>query len=255
MYVHTGKIIDHIYKAGFQIARLKMGKFTPAACTKFLQQNNQQSADLAQLLQSDVSTGMEILAENAVSKWQEVAEQIRREFGKDTVRNAVYGSSSASAKKADLELFFGNEITASALFNNCTLAIIKPHVVAAGEAGQVVHAILEEGFEISAMQLFNLDKPTAEEFLEIYKGVLPEFSPIVEQLTMGPCIVLEVRQQNAVIAFRDLCGPMDAEIAKSLRPNTLRARFGVDRVKNGLHCTDLPEDGVNESAYFFSLQQ
>ncbi len=44
---------------------------------------------------------------------------------------------------------------------------------------------------------------------------------------------------------------MDSEIAKSLRPNTLRARFGVDRVKNGLHCTDLPEDGVNESMYFF----
>jgi nucleoside-diphosphate kinase len=40
VYVHTGKIIDHIYKAGFQIARLKMGKFTPAACNKFLQQNN-----------------------------------------------------------------------------------------------------------------------------------------------------------------------------------------------------------------------
>lgn len=57
-----------------------------------------------------------------------------------------------------------------------------------------MHAILEEGFEISAMQMFNLDKPTAEEFLEIYKGVLPEFSPIVDQLTMGPCIVLEVRQ-------------------------------------------------------------
>ena len=29
-----------------------------------------------------------------------------------------------------------------------------------------------EGFEISAMQMLNLDKPSAEEFLEIYKVIL-----------------------------------------------------------------------------------
>jgi nucleoside-diphosphate kinase len=50
----------------------------------------------------------------------------------------------------------------------------------AGLAGQIIDMILEEGFEISAMQLFNLDKPTAEEFFEIYKGVLPEFSAMTE---------------------------------------------------------------------------
>ena len=36
---------------------------------------------------------------------------------------------------------------------------------------------------------------------------------------------------------------MDPEIAKNLRPNTLRARFGHTRTHNGVHCTDLPEDG------------
>ena len=129
--------------------------------------------------------------------------------------------------------------------------VIKPHVVAAGQAGEVINTILEEGFEISAMQMFNLDKPTAQEFLEIYRGVLPEYIPITEQMTTGPCIVMEVRQENAVAKFRQLAGPMDPEIAKNLRQNTLRARFGVDRVKNAIHSTDLPEDGVLESQYFF----
>ena len=46
---------------------------------------------------------------------------------------------------------------------------------------------------------------------------------------------------------------MDPEIAKNLRPNTLRARFGLDRVKNAIHCTDLAEDGQLESEYFFSI--
>ncbi len=101
--------------------------------------------------------------------------------------------------------------------------------------------------------MFYLDRATSEEFFEVYKGVLPEFSPMTEHLTTGPCIALEIRQENAVKkktvidydiiikvkSFRDLCGPHDPEIAKNLRPNTIRARYGIDRVKNAVHCTDL----------------
>ena len=101
--------------------------------------------------------------------------------------------------------------------------------------------------------MFNLDRPTSEEFFEIYKGVLPDFSAMVDQMTTGPCIVLEVRQENAVKSFRELAGPMDPEIAAKLRPNTLRGRFGVDRARNAIHCTDLPEDGALECEYFFSI--
>ena len=72
-------------------------------------------------------------------------------------------------------------------------------------------------------------------------------------MTTGPCIAMEIRQENAVKSFRELCGPMDPEIAKNLRPNTIRARFGTDRIRNAIHCTDLPEDGVLESEYFFSI--
>ena len=81
----------------------------------------------------------------------------------------------------------------SAYFTNCTCAIIKPHVVAAGLAGEIIDIILEEGFEISAMQMFSLDRPTAQEFFEVYKGVLPEFPSITEHMTTGPCIVMEIR--------------------------------------------------------------
>jgi len=66
---------------------------------------------------------------------------------------------------------------------------------------------------------------------------------------------MEVRNNNAVSAMRALVGPHDPEIAKQLRPNTIRAKFGVDRVKNAVHCTDLPDDGVLEVQYFFELLQ
>lgn len=36
------------------------------------------------------------------------------------------------------------------------------------------------------------------------------------------------------------------EVARELRPNSLRARFGEDTVRNALHCSDLPDDGPLE---------
>lgn len=41
-------------------------------------------------------------------------------------------------------------------------------------------------------------------------------------------------------------GPIDPEVASHLRPDTLRAKYGVNRVENAVHCTDLPEDGLLE---------
>lgn len=103
--------------------------------------------------------------------------------------------------------------------------------------------------------MFTLDKPTAEEFFEVYKGVLPEFVALIEHMTTGPVIALEIRQENVVQQFRQAAGPMDPEIAKNLRPSTIRAKFGIDRVRNAIHCTDLPEDAMLETEYFFGLLQ
>ena len=43
-----------------------------------------------------------------------------------------------------------------------------------------------------------------------------------------------------------MCLLCSQEIARHLRPRTLRALYGVDKVKNAVHCTDLPEDGLLE---------
>lgn len=53
--------------------------------------------------------------------------------------------------------------------------------------------ILEAGFEISAMEMFNLTRTVVEEFYSVYKGVLPEYVPLIEHLSSGPLIALEVR--------------------------------------------------------------
>ena len=43
-----------------------------------------------------------------------------------------------------------------------------------------------------------MDKVQAEEFFEIYKGVLPEYSAMVDSIVCGPVIAMEVRQNDCV---------------------------------------------------------
>ena len=82
-------------------------------------------------------------------------------------------------------------------------------------AGKIIDRILEEGFEISAMQSYHLDRATAEDFFELYKGVLPDFITMIDHMVSGPCIALEVRKESAVNAFNILCGSFDPMIGSS----------------------------------------
>ena len=107
------------------------------------------------------------------------------------------------------------------------------------QIGEIIDVILEAGFEISALQMVFLDTETSKEFYDVY-SFLPEHNRIVEHSINGPCVAIEVRHDEPVVPFRELCGPFDPEIARKLRPNSIRARFGIDRVKNAVHCTDLP---------------
>lgn len=54
-----------------------------------------------------------------------------------------------------------------------------------------------------------------------------------------------------VSKFRDLTGPLSPELARVLRPGSVRALYGHDPVRNAVHCTDLSEDGSMECHYVF----
>ena len=197
--------------------------------------------NLQQFITSDVVIGMELVGQDAVSKWREVIgptntenakaqapQSIRARFGTDGTKNAVHGSDSLGSYKREHDFWFAGEdptarpMQTTAVLDNCTLCLIKPHIQREGKTGQVLDMILQAGFEISAMELFNMSRAVIEEFYSVYKGVIPEYLPIIENMTSGPVIALEIRQQNAVASFRELCGPHDPEIARHLRPNTIR---------------------------------
>ena len=124
---------------------------------------------------------------------------MRAIYGTDGTKNAVHGSDSIGAYKREHNFWFGGTDVAkrpmqtTAVKDNCTLCLIKPHILREGRAGQVIDTILAAGFEISAMELFNLSRPVCEEFYDVYKGVLPEYLPIIENLSGGALLALEVR--------------------------------------------------------------
>ena len=53
--------------------------------------------------------------------------------------------------------------------------------------------------------------------------------------------------------FRDLCGPLDVEMARHIRPQSLRAKFGISNDKNGVYATDLERDAELEVRYMFEI--
>ncbi|KAM6293783.1 nucleoside diphosphate kinase homolog 7 isoform 3-T3 [Porphyrio hochstetteri] len=226
--------------------------------------------ELLQFITSGPIVAMEILGDDAVCKWKtllgpansaaaqtDAPDSIRANFGHDGIRNAAHGPDSVASAAQELELFFpssgGRGPVSSAKFTNSTCCVIKPHAVNEGLAGKIIKAIISEGFQISALQMFNMERPNVEEFYEIYRDVVAEYMEMVTELCSGPCIAMEIIQPEPPKVFRDFCGPSDPEIARHLRPGTLRAVFGRNKVQNAVHCTDLPEDGPLEVQYFFRI--
>ncbi|KAL3848131.1 hypothetical protein ACJMK2_019008 [Sinanodonta woodiana] len=266
-----GSILDLIYLSGMKITKLKMCHLNRNEAFEFYQEH--QGKPFLDNLLSYITSGpvvaFELMGEGTVGRWRELLgptdsavarkenpTSIRARFGKDKTMNACHGSDGVASAARELEFFFpsvGPSRKNTAKFDDCTCCIIKPHAVLDGKAGKIINAIIEAGFEISMLQMFFMEKANAEEFYEVYKGVVQEYNAMVNELTSGPSIALEIRAQNAPVAFREMVGPTDPEIARHLRPRTLRALFGNDKVKNAVHCTDLPEDALLEVEYFFKI--
>ena len=202
-----------------------------------------------------------------------IAAELVGESAIERVRSACFSSSGAAIAACDDEdttkdaiNFVHSSATSlqgSATLRDCTLGIVKPHAVKRGVACEILEHVQHQLGGISAVQSFRVSKANSGEFLEVYKGVLPEYSHMVDELSAGMCIAFEVSanatdykrsgEESVVEALREACGPLDPEIARVLRPRSVRAKFGIDKVKNAVHCTDLEDDGPLESEYFFSV--
>eukprot|EP01061_Rhynchopus_euleeides_P013361 TRINITY_DN23332_c0_g1_i1.p1 TRINITY_DN23332_c0_g1~~TRINITY_DN23332_c0_g1_i1.p1 ORF type:complete len:350 (+),score=126.27 TRINITY_DN23332_c0_g1_i1:177-1226(+) len=236
-----GQILDSIVAVGLRIKSLNTLNLSQGEAEEFAPKDTGAWAGKTMAV-------VEVLGSDANQMWRKLDEKMQFGTWSSTEQN--------SDKYADW--FFGagsaRRDRNSATMRDCSVCIIKPHAVDK-HGGQIVNDILNEGFQITALKMINIGTRDAVDFLEVYKGVVPEYRALVEQLSAGPSWVMEIRGENPVTAFRELCGPHDPDIAKVLRPKSLRAQFGTTRVLNALHCTDLPEDGELESDFFFNIMR
>ncbi|CAL8252454.1 unnamed protein product [Merluccius merluccius] len=267
-----GDILEMLHAANLTVTKAKMTKLTWSQAADFYKEHQSKPfySNLVQFMSSGPVVAMELMGDEAIVAWRrllgptdsavarrEAQHSVRACFGTDGVQNAGHGSDSIAAAAREVEFFFpstGSHGPANtAQYTECTCCIIKPRALSQGLAGKVLNSISKAGFEISALQMFTLDRANTEEFYEVYKGVVTEYPNMVSELCSGPCMALEVRGSDTPKTFRDFCGPADPEIARHLRPATLRALYGKDKVQNAVHCTDLPEDAVLEVQYFFKI--
>eukprot|EP00731_Ephydatia_muelleri_P002115 Em0001g2115a len=242
----VGQILDRVTREGFLISQARMVQLSQKEAQEFYAEHIGKPffERLVGFMTEGPVVAFEITGEDAVPRWRHVLGPT----DSSVARHEAPGS---------LRAQFGTDKTRNALSR--TLGIVKPHAVLDGLAGQIIEGITSAGLSVTGLQLHYMNKANAEEFLEVYKGVVAEYAGMVEELCSGPCVALEISggggaaETSAHATFRELVGPLDPEIARTLRPNTLRARFGRDKVRNALHCTDLPDDASLEVEYFFRI--
>jgi len=203
--------------------------------------------DAGAAIDSKISLMVHFSGANGIAKMAEICDNVSIQLGAAPALVA-----SDEAQVSDLIQILSSQ-PSTATLDSCTCCIIKPHAVKSGTSGAIIDRILSEGYEISALDTFQYDKAQSDEFLEVYKDVIPEYSGHVIELCSGLSIAMELRAENAVSTFRQTAGPWDVQMAKELRPKSLRAAFGVDNIRCGIHCTDLPIDGVSECEYCFKI--
>eukprot|EP00449_Zooxanthella_nutricula_P029697 CAMPEP_0198534784 /NCGR_PEP_ID=MMETSP1462-20131121/36630_1 /TAXON_ID=1333877 /ORGANISM="Brandtodinium nutriculum, Strain RCC3387" /LENGTH=324 /DNA_ID=CAMNT_0044264709 /DNA_START=68 /DNA_END=1042 /DNA_ORIENTATION=- len=159
----------------------------------------------------------------------------------------------SAARVPDVEPFFDRaRYPTTAAFDNCTLCIVRPHAVKEGGVGPVLTAIMEAGLEVAALDTLTLPRAMAAELLDVYKGVLPYYMELIDGMSSGPLVAMEIRSSDgACEKLRAIAGPHDVDMARHLRPTSLRAVLGKTNADNGVHATDLEEDGELEVRYIF----
>ncbi len=129
-----------------------------------------------------------------------------------------------------------------------TLAIIKPDAVQGGKAGAILAHLEAVGFVVRAARMARLTRAEAETFYAVHRE-RPFYVSLVEFMTSGPCILLVLERDDAVVYLREVIGATDPVEAVE---GTVRKLYAESKERNAIHASDSPENAVREIAFFFS---
>lgn len=128
-----------------------------------------------------------------------------------------------------------------------TLALIKPDGVAAKHTGDIIELIENNGLTITRIKKLTMPRATAKEFYAEHAGK-PFFNDLMNYMTSGPIMAMELQGPNAVATWRALMGATDP---KEAAPGTIRRMFAKNKSSNVVHGSMTCEDAQRESALAF----
>ena len=132
-----------------------------------------------------------------------------------------------------------------------TLSIIKPDATGKNLIGKIIARFESEGLRICAAKKLHMSKREAEGFYAVHQG-RPFFDELTDFMSSGPCVVMVLEGDNAILRNREIMGATNPADAAE---NTLRKLYAASIGENAVHGSDAPETAANEIAYFFSSVQ
>lgn len=113
-----------------------------------------------------------------------------------------------------------------------TLAIIKPDII--DKEVEIEDIILRSGFTITQKRKLQLSPEQCSNFyVEQYGKMF--FPNLTAYMSSGPIIVMVLARHRAIAYWKELLGPSNTIVAKETCPDSLRAIYGTDDLRNGLH--------------------
>jgi len=128
-----------------------------------------------------------------------------------------------------------------------TLSIIKPDATGRNLVGKILARFEEEGLRICAMRKIHMSKRVAGGFYAVHKE-RPFFDELTDFMSSGPCVVLVLEGDNAILRNREIMGATNPADAAE---GTLRKLYASSIGENAVHGSDSPENAAIEIAYFF----
>ncbi len=129
-----------------------------------------------------------------------------------------------------------------------TLLMVKPDTVEEGHYGDIISLVLRNGFKIKRLSMEHFDRERAERFYDVHRE-RPFFTELVEYITSGPVVAIELEADEAIARLRELIGATDPADA---RAGTVRAMYGKNIQNNAVHGSDAPESAEKELAIAFA---
>lgn len=128
-----------------------------------------------------------------------------------------------------------------------TYVMVKPDGVGRGVVGEVLRRFEIRGFTIERLEM----KIVTEELARAHYAEhveKPFFPELLEFITSGPVVAVELSGENAVAAVRTMMGPTNPRDAE---PGTIRGDLALDLTQNIVHGSDSQESARRELAIWF----